>query len=63
MFKLYNFWHAYKGDDLMSKKASVKGGMSGWKYTCTCGYESMSIGDSVGHVNKNKGHQLTRVEL
>jgi len=47
----------------MSKKAPAKSGMSGWKYTCTCGYESMSIGDSVGHINKNKGHQLTRVEL
>ena len=47
----------------MSKKAPAKGGMSGWKYTCTCGYETMGIGDAVGHINKNKGHQLTRTEL
>jgi len=47
----------------MSKKALTKSGMSGWKYTCTCGYETLSIGDAVSHINKNTGHQLTRAEL
>ena len=47
----------------MSKKVAAKSGLSGWKYTCTCGYETMSIGVAVGHINKNKGHQLTRTEV
>ena len=45
----------------MPKKGSQ---FRGWRYTClTCGFSTLDIGAAVDHVNKNKGHQLKRVEL
>ena len=46
----------------MSKKPEAKVG-SGWKYACSCGYETLQIGSAVSHINNNKAHQLQRIEL
>ncbi|MBI4258295.1 MAG: hypothetical protein HY619_05005 [Thaumarchaeota archaeon] len=46
----------------MSKKGG-SGGVSGWKYRCTCGYETLQVSSAVAHINSNKDHQLTRQEL
>ncbi len=41
-----------------------KSGFKGWRYECiTCGFTTLDVGAAVDHVNKNKGHQLKRVEL
>lgn len=47
----------------MSKKSQSSGW--GWKYRCTCGYETLDVGSAVAHVNKAKDgkHQLVRIEL
>jgi hypothetical protein len=46
----------------MSKKSDVKAG-SGWRYSCSCGYETLQIGSAVSHINNNKDHQLQRTEI
>ncbi|MBI2184457.1 MAG: hypothetical protein HYU39_05800 [Thaumarchaeota archaeon] len=47
----------------MSKKAGAGGGLNGWKYRCSCGFETLQVSSAVAHINSNKGHQLSRQEL
>lgn len=48
---------------LMSRKAGAERSQNGWRYQCDCGFETLSVGDAVGHLNRNRQHQLRRFEL
>lgn len=37
--------------------------MGGWKYICTCGYSTLSVGEAVKHINEYMNHQLTRINI
>jgi hypothetical protein len=35
-----------------------------WKYVCTCGYETLTVGSAVKHINDTQeAHRLKRVEI
>jgi len=48
---------------LSKKPSDQKGGLNGWKYKCSCGFETLQVGSAVAHINANPGHQLQRIEL
>jgi len=49
--------------DLSKKADDQKSGLSGWKYKCSCGFETLQVGSAVAHINANPGHRLQRIEL
>ncbi|MCS7116192.1 MAG: hypothetical protein RMJ31_02065 [Nitrososphaerota archaeon] len=41
-----------------------KRNIGGWKYRCTCGFETLSVAEAVSHLNKNdEAHRLIRIEI
>ncbi|MEM1524908.1 MAG: hypothetical protein QW372_04215 [Nitrososphaerales archaeon] len=37
---------------------------SGWKYKCSCGFETLSVGEAVKHINENgENHRLIRLDI
>jgi len=47
----------------LSKKAEEQKGGFGWKYKCSCGFETLQVASAVAHINANPKHQLQRIEL